>query len=87
MLSWACKLYICKILFHRQTFDHGGFFPSVLPTKINTIGRNDPVYVPYNWDDQSTISASSSDDNNRKRRRRRRGETYPGIDNEGKFLH
>jgi hypothetical protein len=73
--------------FYRQTFDHhGAFFPSVMPTKINTIGRNDPVYVPYTWDDQSTLSASSSDDNTKKRRRRRRGETYPVIDDEGYYF-
>ncbi|XP_060592999.1 uncharacterized protein LOC132747595 [Ruditapes philippinarum] len=72
--------------FDRQTFDHhGAFFPSVMPTKINTIGRNDPVYVPYTWDDQSTLSASSSDDNTKKRRRRRRGETYPVIDDEAYY--
>ncbi|XP_053372780.1 uncharacterized protein LOC123559692 [Mercenaria mercenaria] len=69
--------------FDRQTLDRGGFFPTVMPTKINTIGRNDPVYIPYNWDDQSTITSSSTDEiRDKKRRRRRRGETYPVVEDD-----
>ncbi|WAR05736.1 FBN1-like protein [Mya arenaria] len=49
-------------------FPNNGFFPTAMPTKINTWGRNDSAYRPQEWEEESSTSSGSSDDVRRKRK-------------------
>ncbi|XP_052803968.1 uncharacterized protein LOC128234050 isoform X2 [Mya arenaria] len=57
-------------------FPNNGFFPTAMPTKINTWGRNDSAYRPQEWEVESSTSSGSSDDVRRKRK-------YKGRENYG----
>ena len=69
--------------YFRGSFNQG-FFPTVVPTKINTWSRGGPVYGPQVWDDGSSQSGSTDERKERRHRRARdreydnrdRGETY-----------
>ena len=48
------------MLFFYRSFSEG-FFPSVMPTKINTGARSDPFYHPQTWENESSNSDSTDD--------------------------
>ena len=68
-------MFFLSFFFNRETFNNG-FFPTGMPTKINTWGRGDPVYGPQVWDDDSS---STSTDNKYRRQRYRDNDREPEM--------
>ena len=62
-------IQMCTICY-RGSFNQG-FFPTTVPTKINTWGRGGPVYGPQMWEEEGSMSGSSDDRKDRHYRQRR----------------